>query len=67
MRRGWGGEVMAGEDHRGGREKGDAEEGGLETEMAEDGEEEEKTGRERRRKLRDVAERLEGPMRKGNY
>lgn len=67
MRRGWGGEVMAGEDQRGGREKGDAEERGLETEMAEDGEEEEKTGRERRRKLRDVAERLEGPMRKGNY
>lgn len=58
---------MAGEDQRGRREKGDDEERGLETEMAEDGEEEEKTGRARRRKLRDVAERLEGLMKKRNY
>lgn len=58
---------MAGEDQRGRREKWDDEERGLETEMAEDGEEEEKTGRARRRKLRDVAERLEGLMKKRNY
>lgn len=58
---------MAGEDQRGRREKWDDEERGPETEMAEDGEEEEKTGRARRRKLRDVAERLEGLMKKRNY
>lgn len=60
MRRGWGGEVMAGEDQRGGREKGDAEERGLETEMAEDGEEEEKTRERAKEKIERCGREIRG-------